>query len=117
MAQSVIPTTPVGSQAAASAARRAAHSAKYRAQREARAHFREIARLLIKYRVDHGLTQEELARKVGTSHSQISRIESGRHQTSFWTLLRIAHALDLRMVVGFEGSDRQGKPRRELVAL
>jgi transcriptional regulator with XRE-family HTH domain len=64
----------------------------------------------------HELTQEELARKVGTSHSQISRIESGLHRTSFSTLLRVARALHMKMLVGFEGSDREG-PLREVVAL
>lgn len=38
----------------------------------------------------------------GTSYSQISRIESGRHRTSLGTLARIAHALDLRLPIGFE---------------
>jgi len=54
---------------------------------------------------------------VGASHSQISRIEGGRHKTSLDTLLRIAHALDLKMLIGFEGTSRDGSPRRQLVTL
>jgi transcriptional regulator with XRE-family HTH domain len=39
---------------------------------------------------------------VGTSHSAVSRIESGQHKTSFETLRRIAKALNVRLVIGFE---------------
>ena len=77
--------------------------------------FRKIALLLIKYRMDKGLSQEELAELVGTSHSQISRIESGRHRTNLDTLSRMAHALDLRMVLGFESTTSSGRAKRDLV--
>ena len=108
--------SPVGSTAEEASARRAARSAAYREQREARSGFREVAWLIIKYRMEHGLTQQELAKRVGTSHSQISRIESGRHMTSFDTLLRIARALDLKLLVGFESAAGSRK-KRELVAI
>lgn len=109
--------SPVGTSAVVASERRAARSATYRAQRDARASFREIAWLLIKYRMDHGLTQQELAERVGTSYSQISRIESGRHKTSLDTLLRIARALDLKMLIGFESTSTEGQPTREFVTL
>ena len=96
---------------------RAAQDAGFRARWEAGAEFREIAWLLIKYRMDHGLTQEQLAERVGTSATHISRIESGRHKTSLSTLLRIAHALDLKLVIGFERPSRDGKLERQTVAL
>jgi DNA-binding XRE family transcriptional regulator len=111
------PISPIGTPAAVASERRAARSPEYRAQREARAGFREIAWLLIKYRMEHGLTQQQLAERVGTSYSQISRIESGRHVVSIDTLLRIAHALDLKLVLGFERQVADEEPHRELVAL
>jgi transcriptional regulator with XRE-family HTH domain len=86
-----------------------------RAQRAEREGFREIAWLLIRYRMDKGLSQQQLADLVGTSHSQISRIESGRHRTNLDSLTRIAHALDLRMVLGFESTTPSGRAKRELV--
>jgi transcriptional regulator with XRE-family HTH domain len=61
-----------------------------------------------------GLSQKEFAERVGTSHSAISRIESGRHRTSVATLKRLAEALDLRLVVGFESGPLE-RPVRELV--
>jgi ribosome-binding protein aMBF1 (putative translation factor) len=109
-------TSPVGQTAGEAAARRAAKSPRYRAQAAELAGCREIAWLLIKYRMDRGLSQQQLADLVGTSNSQISRIESGRHRTNLDTLTRIAHALDLRLVLGFETPSPTGKPKRDLVA-
>lgn len=108
---------PVGSTAEAAARDRAERSEAYRRQQAERAPFREIAWLLIKYRMDKGLTQQELADLVGTSHSQISRIESGRHRTNVDTLVRIAHALNLKVLVGFEGESDSGRRTREFVTL
>ncbi len=108
-------TTPVGRTADAASAQRAKRSPEYRAQQADRQSLREIAWLLIKYRMDKGLSQRELAELVGTSYSQISRIESGRHRTNLDTLSRIAHALDLRMVLGFESTGSNGRPKRDLV--
>lgn len=107
--------SPVGSTAEDSFARRAARSPEYRVHQAGREGVREIAWLLIKYRMDKGLSQEQLAEVVGTSHSQISRIESGRHRTNLDTLSRIARALDMRMVVGFETTTSTGRTKRDLV--
>ncbi len=109
-------TSPVGSTAEEASNRRASQSSEYLEQREALAGCREIAWLLIKYRMDRGLSQQQLAALVGTSNSQISRIQSGRHRTNLDTLLRIAHALDLRLVLGFESTTAGGKRKRDLVA-
>src|SRR5258706_13534063 len=110
------PFGPIGSTATAAAARRAARSAEYRAERDRLQEFEDVARLVIKFRVKHSLTQKELAARVGTSHSAISRIESGQHKTSVETLRRIAKALGVRLVVGFE-SGPADNPDRELVAI
>lgn len=117
MASSPASPSPVGSTAEEASRRRAARSATYRQQQAERAGFREVAWLLIKYRMDKGLSQQQLAERVGTSHSQVSRIESGRHRTNLDTLQRIATALDLRVVIGFESRDKNGRAKRDLVAL
>lgn len=67
--------------------------------------------------MDAGLSQQELADLVGTSYSQISRIESGRHRTNLETLQRIASALDRTLVLGFESTDSKGRAKRDLVTL
>ena len=107
--------SPVGTATAKARSRRALRSAAYRAEQERLAQFEELARLVIKHRGALGISQEELARRVGTSHSAISRIESGRHKTSVETLQRLAHALGVRFVIGFE-SGPADRPIRELVS-
>jgi transcriptional regulator with XRE-family HTH domain len=71
---------------------------------------------VIKHRMALGLSQAQLAERMGTSHSAISRIESGQHRTSVATLQRLAEALELRFVVGFESGPKE-RPARELVAV
>ena len=107
------PVSPIGRTATEAAAVRAARSPEYRRAHAAKESYREIAWLLSRYRVEHGITQEELARRVGTSYSQISRIESGRQRTSVETLVRISHALGLKMVVGYE----EASGARQVVAI
>ena len=52
-----------------------------------------IADLVILHRTRSGLSQAELARKMGTSVPAISRLESGFHTPSLETLRRLAAAL------------------------
>jgi ribosome-binding protein aMBF1 (putative translation factor) len=107
--------SPIGTNAASASSRRASRSHAYRAEQRRLHQFEELARLVIKHRAELGLSQKELAKRVGTSHSAISRIESGRHQTSVTTLQRIAAGLGVRLVLGFE-SGPADKPRRELIS-
>ena len=109
--------SPIGSTSQEASRRRAARNPEYRALHAEKAPYREVAWLLVKYRAQNGLTQEQLAKRVGTSYSQISRIESGRQKTSLDMLQRIAHALDLRLVVGFEATRGTGARQRDLVAI
>jgi transcriptional regulator with XRE-family HTH domain len=74
-----------------------------------------IARFVIQRRAELGLTQAQLAERMGTSHSAISRVESGQHRTSVATLQRLAAALDARFVMGFESGPPE-RPVRELVS-
>jgi len=65
--------------------------------------------MVIGRRIELNITQDELAERMGTSASAISRIESGQHATSVRTLERLAEALEAKLVVGFEteAGDRQ----------
>lgn len=107
--------SPIGVSTAESSQRRAACSAEYQAEQERLVEFERIARLVIRARMERGLTQKQLADRVGTSHSAISRVESGQHKTSVETLQRIARAFDARLIVGFEYERAMpsGEVRRE----
>jgi ribosome-binding protein aMBF1 (putative translation factor) len=85
----------------ASVMRARALDSEYRAELERLAPYEALARIVIRRRGQLGLSQAELAKRVGTSHSAISRIESGRHPTTVQTLRRLAGALNTHLVVGF----------------
>lgn len=108
--------SPIGTAAADASRRRRRRDPEYRAAQERLAPYEGIARFVIMRRAELGLTQEQLAERMGTSHSAISRIESGQHRTSVATLERLAQALDVRFVMGFETGPREA-PVRELVSL
>jgi len=52
-------------------------------------------------RAKKGMTQQELAERLGTKQPSIARIESGAALPSVRTLERIARALDLDLQIGF----------------
>ena len=56
----------------------------------------ELARELIMARVKAGLSQDELARKMGTSQPAVARLESG-HKPSLKTLERYAEAVGMKV--------------------
>lgn len=108
--------SPVGTSAVDASRRRRRGNPGYQAAQERLAPYERIARFVIMRRAELGLTQKQLAGRMGTSHSAVSRIESGQHRTSVATLERLAHALEVRFVMGFE-SGPEDAPVRELVAL
>lgn len=59
----------------------------------------ELARELIRARTKAGLTQAELAARMGTSQAAVARMESGRTLPSTKTLLRYAEATGCRPVI------------------
>lgn len=59
----------------------------------------ELLSAIIKKRMKKGLTQAELARKIGTRQSAISRLESGAYNPSLSFLQKIANAMDARLKI------------------
>ena len=59
----------------------------------------ELARELIAARTHAGLTQGEVAARMGTTQSVVARIESGRSTPSMRTVQRFASAVGARAVV------------------
>ena len=60
-----------------------------------------LASSLIDARSRAGLTQQQLARKMGTTQPVVARLESGRSKPSMRTLERLAEATGLRLLVTF----------------
>jgi len=62
----------------------------------------EIARALIKARIDKGLTQAEVAKRMNTKQSVISRVESAQTLPSLSFLKRLATVLEASLQVHFK---------------
>ena len=62
----------------------------------------EIAREFIRARIQAGLTQEELANKMQTKQSVISRLESGKSAPTLATLRKFAEVTGLHLKISFE---------------
>jgi transcriptional regulator with XRE-family HTH domain len=60
-----------------------------------------LASAVIDVRNRAGLTQEELARKMGTTQPVVARLESGRSRPSMRTLERLADATGSRLLISF----------------
>jgi ribosome-binding protein aMBF1 (putative translation factor) len=83
-------------------ARWMAENPAYRAEYDALADEFALVEELIKARAHSGLTQEEIARRMGTTQSVVARLESGKSMPSTRTLKKYAEATGTRLVIRFE---------------
>ena len=58
-----------------------------------------LIEMIIRKRIKKGLTQRELAQKIGTKQSAISRLESGAYNPTFSFLQKLADALGVRLKI------------------
>jgi transcriptional regulator with XRE-family HTH domain len=75
---------------------------KYRRAYEALEEEFTLASAVIEARNRAGLTQQELARKMGTTQPVVARLESGRVRPSMRTLERLAQATGSRLLIRLE---------------
>ena len=62
----------------------------------------DIKREIIRLRLEQGLSQKELADKINTKQSAISRLESGEYNPSIELLAKIANALGKELQISFQ---------------
>jgi DNA-binding XRE family transcriptional regulator len=121
MARTPTPS-PQGRTAADGARSRSRRSAPYRAAKDEYDRIRELRKInpiaahLRERRFELGLTQEEVAKAVRTSHTNISRMERGASMPTLPTLQRIAAVLDEELLVCFERTV-DGEVEREFAAV
>ena len=62
----------------------------------------KIKKQLIVARLSKGLTQDDIAKKIGTSKTNISRLESpnNNYMPNLATLIKYANALDMKLDIG-----------------
>jgi DNA-binding XRE family transcriptional regulator len=85
--------SPIGETTEEGRSHRAENPA-YAAEAARLAPYEAAAQLSVRYRLEHNLTQKQLAARIGTSPSAISRLERGDATISLNTLKRIAEALN-----------------------
>ena len=114
--------SPIGRATSEAAAERARRSPAYRHARDEYARIRElrkanpVAAHLRERRFELGLTQQQVAKAAGTSHTAISRLEKGTHTPQLETLRRIAAVLDEELIICFQRVE-DGQVEREYAAL
>ena len=62
----------------------------------------KIGTLIHEARLEKGMTQEQLAEKVGTTKSYISKIENNTTDARFTTILKVFEALGARVIFNVE---------------
>lgn len=98
----------------------ARRSEAYREARDEYAAIRElrkrnwIAAHIRERRYELDLTQKEVAEQAGTSHSFISKVESGDHMPTIPVLKRILAVLDEELLIGIERRVTDEEPEREV---
>lgn len=112
--------TPAGAPAAEAAASRGHRSNDYRVARDEYTAIEQLRKVnwiaahIRERRYELELTQQQVAERAGTSHSFISRLESGTHIPTIPVLTRIFAVLDERLLIGIERDTPDGEPEREI---
>jgi HTH-type transcriptional regulator / antitoxin HipB len=84
----------------------AARSGYQRTQRAA-----ELGERIRALREASGISQAELARRIGSTQPSIARLEAGRVSPTLETLERVAAALDAELVVALEAAHQRSHAR------
>lgn len=111
---------PRGRATAKAAEARARRSEGYREARDEYAAIKElrkrnwIAAHIRERRYELDLTQRQVADQAGTSHSFISKVESGDHIPTIPVLKRILAVLDEELLIGIERQVPDEEPEREV---
>ncbi len=82
---------------------------EFRAEWERTALARAIASQVIAYRVEHGLSQTALAKRLGMKQPAVARLEAGEVTPSIETLQRLVPVLDTEIVIDRAPPEREPK--------
>lgn len=86
---------------------------EFRAAWERLALARAVAIAVVGYRAKQGLTQAQLAQRLGVRQPHIARLELGEHTPSIEMLQRLSRVLGLRFIVEVAPA-RKGSPKSAL---
>jgi ribosome-binding protein aMBF1 (putative translation factor) len=112
--------SPIGQAVSETDAEWASESQEYREAGEEYAAIRElrkknwIAAHIRERRYELELTQKEVAERANTSHSFISKVESGDHLPTIAVLQRILSVLEDELLIGIQPKGDAEEPGREV---
>jgi transcriptional regulator with XRE-family HTH domain len=67
---------------------------------------RAVAAKVIVYRSEHGLSQRDLAKRLGMTQPQVARLENGEHEPAQSTLMRLASGLGMEFNISITAAGR-----------
>ncbi len=80
---------------------------EYRREWERTALARAVAVKVVAHRAEHRLSQTALGKRLGMSQPAVAHLESGEHNPTFPTLLRISDALGIEFAIDIAPSGHQ----------
>lgn len=66
---------------------------------------RAVANQVLRYRIEHDLSQRALARRLGVSQALVGRLELGEHEPRISTLQNLSQVLGLRFSIDIHPED------------
>lgn len=82
---------------------------EFRARWERTALARAVANRVIAYRAQRGLSQGELAERLGMKQPQIARLESADHNPTIDTLIKLVNVLEIELVIDIHPARKPSK--------
>ena len=79
----------------------------FRAEWQRLAPAREFAATLLRYRVEHKLSQRDLAKKLGVSQPRVVKLESGEHNPEIDTIINAVRQLGIEFVLDVAPASRK----------
>ncbi len=78
----------------------------FRAEWQRLAPAREFAATLLRYRVEHELSQRALAKRLGVSQPRVAKLESAEHNPELDTIINSVRRLGIEFVLDVAPADR-----------
>lgn len=82
---------------------------EFRAEWERTALARWLAVEVVHYRAEHGLSQRQLAERLGVHQSDVARMETGEHTPTLDRLVRVAKGLDIELMIDIRPQEKAAK--------
>ena len=80
---------------------------EFRAEWQRLAPARAFSDVLMRYRIDEGLSQREMAKRLGVSQPRVAKLESGEHNPSIDSIINVVRRLGIEFAIDIVPSGRK----------